>query len=125
MIAEDLPKRLINHSNFTPREGMTFRDDALDLEHPCTLGWLISLLLRMAPRSVIKPKKLLVRTLQLDGKFRETTVRIQRGEGSQRLIGHAIAGAILMMWDENWDMVFDDPLSAHSLGAAFLALEHY
>jgi hypothetical protein len=125
MIAEDLPNKLAIHPNFIRREGMVFKNGALDLEHPNTLGWLFCLMMRMAPRTVVKPKKILLRTVQLDGKFREFTVRIHRDDDGFRLVGHAITEAILTMWERNWDMVFDDPLSAHSLGAAFLALEHY
>jgi len=125
MIIEDMQKTLMNHPNFILREGMMFKDDVLDLEHPSTLGWLFCLLMRMAPRTVVKPKRILLRTIKMDGKFRELTIKIQHRDDGCLLIGHAIAKAILMMWEKNWDMIFDDPLSAHSLGAAFLALEHY
>lgn len=122
---EDIAGRLMRHPNFMLRDGMAFRSGALDLEHPCTVGWLTCLLMRMAPRTTVKPKSLMVRTIRMDGKLREERLRIGFDEDGNRLIGAALAEAVLMMWDRRWDMVFDDPLSAHSLGAAFLAMEHY
>jgi hypothetical protein len=121
----DVGNELLQHPNFTLRDGMAFKNGRLELEHPCTVGWLMCLLMRMAPRTTVKPKCLMVRTVQMDGKMREERLNIEFDEDGNRLIGAALAEAVLMMWDRRWDMVFDDPLSAHSLGAAFLAMEHY
>lgn len=121
----EIAKRLTLHPNFTLREGMVFKNGELDLEHPCTVGWLLCLLMRMAARTVIKPKHLRIKTIQMDGKMHEEKLKICFDEDGARLIGLTLANAVLMMWDRKWDMVFDDPLSAHSLGATFLSMEHY
>ena len=125
MNAKELSTGLLEHPNFKIRDGMLVKDGTLDLEHPSTLGWLFCMMMRMAPRTVIRANRIKLKTVRMDGKMRESIVEIERDDDGNRMFGAAIASAILLMWENNWDMVFDDPLSAHSLGAAFLALEHY
>jgi hypothetical protein len=125
MNIKKLSNKLLNHTNFVLRKEMIVVDGIFDFDHPTNIGWLFSLLLTMAPKTKIKSKKILIKTIELDGKKRLKKITIKKNKFGNKLIGASLALAVLKIWNNKWDQVFDDSLSAHSIGKLYLATSYF
>ena len=93
----------------------------LDLEHPGTLGWLLSTLLRMAEGTTVSTELVSASSVEWDGRVRRMDpIPVPVEDEGRVLLGSALGLAILLWWERGWDARFDDSLSAHSLGAEFM-----
>ncbi len=123
---DDIAQCLERHPNFKVRREMRRRENGcLDLEHPGTLGWLLSTLLRMAEGTTVTVERIEARSMEWDGRVRVLEpIPVPVDDEERLLLGSALGLAILLWWERGWDSRFDDSLSAHSLGAEFLANAH-
>ena len=122
----DIARRLELHPKFEVRSEMRRNlDGLLDLEHPGTLGWLVATLLRMAEGTTFSTERIDARSVEWDGRVRVLeTIPVPVNDEERLLLGSALGLAVLLWWERGWDARFDDSLSAHSLGAEFLANAH-
>jgi hypothetical protein len=123
---DDIAQCLERHPHFKVRREMRRRENGfLDLEHPGTLGWLLSTLLRMAEGTTISAERVEARSVEWDGRVRVLEpIPVPVDDEERLLLGSALGLAILLWWERGWDSRFDDSLSAHSLGAEFMLNAH-